>query len=45
MVMVQLDGGLIVFGGTQFLPWYYVLLHERNVSSLNDLKMEERTFF
>lgn len=45
MVMAELEAGYAVFGDTQFLPGYCVLLPKRNVSSLNNLKQEERTAF
>lgn len=45
MVMAELEGGYAVFGDVQFLPGYSVLLPKRNVSSLNDLNINERTFF
>lgn len=45
MVMAELKGGYAVFGDVQFLPGYSVLLPKRNVSSLNDLDLRERTAF
>ncbi|MFT9050278.1 HIT family protein [Liquorilactobacillus nagelii] len=45
MVMAELEGGYAVFGDVQFLPGYCVLLPKRNVSSLNDLNINERTYF
>lgn len=45
MVMTEMKGGFAVFGDVQFLPGYSVLLPKRNVSSLNDLNMVERTDF
>ncbi|MFT9452399.1 HIT family protein [Liquorilactobacillus ghanensis] len=45
MVMTELAGGYAVFGDVQFLPGYSVLLPKRNVASLNDLAINERTAF
>lgn len=45
MVMKEMPGGYAVFGDVQFLPGYCVLLPKRNVSSLNELNIEERTLF
>lgn len=45
MVMAELEGGIAVFGDTQFLEGYSVLLPRKEVSSLNDLDLNERTFF
>ncbi|EHO50043.1 HIT family protein [Lentilactobacillus kisonensis] len=45
MVMAELLGGFAVFGDTQFLPGYSVLLPKRQVSSLNDLSISERKAF
>ncbi|GAA3196870.1 HIT family protein [Lentilactobacillus kefiri] len=45
MVMAELPGGFAVFGDTQFLPGYSVLLPKRQVASLNDLSIEQRTVF
>ncbi len=45
MVMREMLGGYSVFGDVQFLPGYSVLLPKRNVSSLNELNIEERTLF
>ncbi|MHA8263474.1 HIT family protein [Lactobacillaceae bacterium Melli_B3] len=45
MLMAELKGGFAVFGDTQFLPGYSVLLPKREVSSLNDLEPLERTNF
>lgn len=43
MVMAELEGGYAAFGDTQFLPGYCVLLPKRNVASLNELSIVERT--
>ncbi|RMC40839.1 hypothetical protein F5ESL0236_02710 [Lactobacillus sp. ESL0236] len=45
MVMVELEGGYATFGDTQFLPGYCVLLPKKNVASLNELNIVERTMF
>lgn len=45
MVMKEMPGGYAVFGDVQFLPGYCVLLPKKNVSSLNELNIEERTLF
>lgn len=45
MIMKKMTGGYAVFGDVQFLPGYSVLLPKRNVSSLNELNIEERTLF
>ncbi|KAL3947815.1 HIT family protein [Lentilactobacillus hilgardii] len=45
MVMARLSGGFAVMGDTQFLPGYAVLLPKREVTSLNDLSLSERTEF
>jgi len=45
MVMAEMSGGFAVFGDVQFLPGYSVLLPKRNVASLNDLTLPERTLF
>lgn len=45
MVMMALPGGFAVYGDTQFLPGYSVLLPKRQVSSLNDLTIPERVAF
>lgn len=42
MVMAELSGGFVSFGDTHFLLGYCVLLPKRKVSSLNDLKIQER---
>lgn len=42
MLMKELSGGFAVFGDTQFLPGYCVLLPKKSVGSLNDLSLEER---
>lgn len=45
MVMCELRGGFAVYGDTQFLPGYSVILPKREVASLNDLSMDERILF
>ncbi|ETY74316.1 HIT family protein [Lactiplantibacillus fabifermentans] len=45
MVMATLPGGVAVFGDVQFLPGYSVLLPRREVASLNELTLPERTLF
>lgn len=45
MLIKELRGGYVVFGDVQFLPGYCVLLPKREVQSLNDLSLEERTQF
>lgn len=45
MVMAEMPGGFAVFGDTQFLPGYSVLLPKRVVGSLNDLLVPERARF
>ena len=45
MIIKELKGGIVVFGDVQFLPGYCVLLPKREVSSLNDLTVEERMAF
>ncbi|KAA8372595.1 MULTISPECIES: HIT family protein [Leuconostoc] len=45
MVMKEMPGGFAVFGDVQFLPGYSVLLPKKDVSSLNDLDIDERTLF
>lgn len=45
MMMKELKGGYLVFGDVQFLPGYCVLLPKREVASLNDLTLAERTQF
>lgn len=45
MVIKELTGGYAVFGDTQFLPGYCVLLPKREVFSLNDLSLAERQAF
>ena len=45
MVMREMPGGFAVFGDVQFLPGYSVLLPKKDVSSLNDLNIDERTLF
>ena len=45
MLMIETNGGYAVFGDTQFLPGYCVLLPKKKVFSLNDLTLEEREAF
>ena len=45
MLMIETNGGYAVFGDTQFLPGYCVLLPKKNVFSLNELTLEEREAF
>lgn len=45
MVMVEMSGGFATYGDVQFLPGYTVLLPKRNVSSLNDLNLDESNRF
>lgn len=45
MLIMEMKGGNLVFGDTQFLPGYCVLLPKREVNSLNELTMEERSQF
>lgn len=45
MVMKEMTGGYAVLGDVQFLPGYSVLLSKRNLSSLNELNIKERTLF
>lgn len=45
MVMKEMSGGFAVFGDVQFLPGYSILLPKKDVSSLNDLNIDERTLF
>ncbi|MGX4600083.1 HIT family protein [Faecalimicrobium sp. JNUCC 81] len=45
MLMIETNGGFAVFGDTQFLPGYCVLLPKKNVFSLNDLSLKERETF
>jgi len=45
MVMATLPGGFAVYGDTQFLPGYAVLLPKRNVAALNGLTLAESTVF
>ncbi|MCH5464392.1 HIT family protein [Levilactobacillus tujiorum] len=45
MVMAHLPGGIAVYGDTQFLPGYSVLLPNRQVASLNELTLAESTAF
>ena len=44
-VLARMKSGFAVFGDTQFLPGYCVLLRYPMVSSLNDLPLAERTVF
>ncbi|WP_321385663.1 HIT domain-containing protein [uncultured Enterococcus sp.] len=45
MLMKEMKGGYAVFGDTQFLPGYCVLLPKKEVHSLNDLPIDERNQF
>lgn len=45
MVMAELQAGFAVYGDTQFLPGYCVLLPKKEVHSLNELSIPERTLF
>lgn len=45
MVMLEMSSGFACFGDTQFLAGYCVLLPKREVSSLNDLTVVERSQF
>jgi len=45
MVMATLPGGFAVYGDTQFLPGYSILLPKRNVAALNDLTLTESAAF
>ncbi|OFI46697.1 hypothetical protein BG262_02535 [Floricoccus penangensis] len=45
MLILETNAGYAVFGDVQFLPGYCVLLPKHEVSSLNDLELEERTQF
>lgn len=45
MVMKEMSGGFAVFGDVQFLPGYSVFLPKKDVSTLNDLDIDERTLF
>lgn len=45
LVMAELPGGFAVIGDTQFLPGYSVLLPKREVASLNELSLPERSAF
>lgn len=45
MVMAKMEGGIAVFGDTQFLEGYSVLLPKKEVNSLNDLDLAERMLF
>ncbi len=44
-VMVEMASGFACFGDMQFLPGYCVLLPKREVASLNDLTLAERSSF
>jgi diadenosine tetraphosphate (Ap4A) HIT family hydrolase len=43
MVLAKMKSGFAVMGDTQFLPGYCVLLPSVEVSSLNDLDMQQRS--
>lgn len=45
MVIAKMKSGYAVIGDTQFLPGYCVLLPNKEVFSLNDLTLEERSQF
>ncbi|WP_353948359.1 HIT domain-containing protein [Sporolactobacillus sp. Y61] len=45
MVLAQMKSGYAVIGDTQFLPGYCVLLPKKEVFSLNDLSVSERSQF
>ncbi len=45
MLMLELKGGGAVFGDTQFLTGYCVMLPKKVIHSLNDLTLEERRDF
>lgn len=45
MLIKELRGGYAVFGDVQFLPGYCVLLPKKEIFSLNDLPLAERTEF
>lgn len=44
-VLAKMKSGFAVFGDTQFLPGYCVLLAHPKVNSLNDLTLKERAVF
>ncbi|KFF31299.1 HIT family protein [Bifidobacterium bombi] len=45
MVMMEMDSGYAVFGDTQFLPGYSVLLPKHRIRQLNDLSVYDRVNF
>lgn len=45
MVLAEMKSGYAVIGDTQFLPGYCVLLPKKEVFSLNDLSVSERSQF
>ncbi|WP_291291145.1 hypothetical protein [Enterococcus sp.] len=45
MLIKELIGGFAVFGDTQFLPGYCVLLPKKTVGSLNEFSLKERQEF
>ncbi|MCO7125549.1 hypothetical protein NIE88_07165 [Sporolactobacillus shoreicorticis] len=45
MVLSKMKSGFAVIGDTQFLPGYCVLLPNKEVFSLNDLTIDERSQF
>ncbi|KAF1298686.1 hypothetical protein BAU15_11205 [Enterococcus sp. JM4C] len=45
MVIKELNASFVAFGDVQFLPGYCVLLPKREIFSLNDLPIEERSQF
>lgn len=45
MLMLDMRGGYAVFGNTQFLPRYCVILPKKVAHCLNDLTLEERRDF
>ncbi|MGX7023801.1 HIT family protein [Vagococcus hydrophili] len=45
MLIKELKGGFLVFGDVQFLPGYCVLLPKKEIHSLNDLSLQERSLF
>ncbi len=44
-LITELKSGYVVIGDTQFLPGYCVLLYKDNITSLNNLNMDERKQF
>ncbi len=44
-LITELKSGYVVIGDTQFLPGYCVLLYKDNITSLNDLDINERKQF